>query len=194
MNTPIHKLLDLQHVKRWNMVGITTEDTVPSHSFRVAMIAMAIRKVIARDRPVSWTEQEVCYYALIHDVKECHTGDIATPTKIKMAENGFRADDYQYEDEDEDHPTPELETLVKVADLIDAWVFIAEHGMGARARENEKGIFESMIDKINSCDEVIRNAACEVVDNIKHRPKTKNDRRKGKGAEEKGTGSYTWVV
>jgi len=83
---PIDKLLDCQHVKRWSMIATSANSNVASHSFNVAMIAMAIRKKMFNT--AHYTEQDVCYYALIHDVDEAETGDMPTPTKMAIRARG----------------------------------------------------------------------------------------------------------
>ena len=77
MITPIDKLMDLHYTQRWTLVGTNKESTVASHSFNVAMIAMDIRKRMFNTSDAS--EMEVCFFALIHDVKETYTGDMPTP-------------------------------------------------------------------------------------------------------------------
>jgi len=115
------------------MVHTVADSTVASHSFNVAMIAMAIRKKMFNTNHFS--EMEVCYYALIHDVKEAHTGDLPTPTKVRMRECGFDPENFDKNIPDEDEPPPHIKVIVKMADMIDNYCFIYEYGAGTRARE-----------------------------------------------------------
>lgn len=133
MKTPIDVLMDCQYVKRWTMVGVSMESTVASHSFGVAMIAMEIRKRMFNTASI--TEKDVCYYALIHDVKESYTGDIPTPTKTGMKAAGFDPDNYHDDHIGEEPPSGVLiQSIIKAADLIENYVFIKEHATGTRGR------------------------------------------------------------
>ena len=130
MKTPISNVLDAQHVKRWSLVATTAESNVASHSFNVAMIAMSIAQRMA------WTPfgvMSICYNALMHDIAEVFTGDVPTPTKIAMKQRGvdFNSLFHNHEDSIMDNETL---AIVKLADLIDNWYFIREHGSGVRAR------------------------------------------------------------
>lgn len=131
MRNSIDRLMDAEHCKRWSMVGTTSDSNVATHSFNVAMLAMAIRKEMFNT--IACSEQEVCYFALIHDVKEVHTGDIPTPTKNKMRAAGFDPDHFDPEVPDEEEPRRFVKTIVKLADLIDNYLFISQHGQGTRA-------------------------------------------------------------
>ena len=135
MKTPISVLLDCQYVSRWSMVGTDKESNVASHSFNVAMIAVAIYSRIPPEFQAH-SYAEVSWYALIHDVREAYTGDIPTPTKEKMRKAGFDPDMIDPASEEDELPAPQfLRTVTKVADLVENAAFISEHGIGARGRE-----------------------------------------------------------
>jgi hypothetical protein len=131
MSKPIDKLMDCQHVKRWTLVATTAESTVASHSFNVAVLAMAIMRKMRNIRGTSVAE--VCYYALMHDVDEAETGDIPTPTKTAIRNAGV--DPNHLFDTQEPNKVPEhIARIIRLADLIDNYIFIAEHGVGTRGR------------------------------------------------------------
>ena len=92
MQTPIDRALDAQYIKRWALVGTVIDNNVAVHSFNVALIAMDIRKRMSYDRAVS--EMELCYFAVLHDMREVYTGDIPTPTKEKMKQAGFDPENF----------------------------------------------------------------------------------------------------
>lgn len=162
----IHHLLDLQYVKRWNIVGTTMEDNVQSHSFRVAVIAMAIcRKMPIAD--MSDFINDVVQYALLHDAEEAFTGDIATPVKDEMKKSGFNPTDVFRRLIPA--TTKNVNDVVKMADLIDNYYFIKTHGVGERAREAERYVSERMRLKIRECSDDLAKAANEVLYEISMR-------------------------
>lgn len=135
---PIDKLLDCQHVKRWSMIATSANSNVASHSFNVAMIAMAIRKKMFNT--AHYTEQDVCYYALIHDVDEAETGDMPTPTKMAIRARGVEPNALFETQCMAPKPIEIIQKIIKMADLIDNYCFICEHGVGARARLAESEV------------------------------------------------------
>ena len=129
---PIDKLMDCHHVKRWTLVGTTETSTVASHSFNVAMIALAIRKHMFNTAHID--KGQLAFYALMHDVDEAETGDIPTPTKTALRAKGVEPNDLFETQGSIPNPPPEYEVIIKLADLIENYIFISEHGVGARAR------------------------------------------------------------
>jgi hypothetical protein len=128
---PIDKLMDCQHVKRWNLVCTAAESNVASHSFNVAMLAMAIRRQM-RVR-VGVSEADICYYALMHDVDEAETGDMPTPTKAALKKAGVDPNALYCTQGSISLPEPATQTIIKVADLLENYLFISQHGVGTRA-------------------------------------------------------------
>lgn len=131
MKTPIVNVLDAQHVKRWSLVGTTAESNVASHSFNVAVLAMEIAK---RMSYTPFGLMGICYNALLHDIAEVFTGDVPTPTKTAMKNKGVNFNELFYNYEDDVMVGNDTRAIVKLADLIDNWYFIDQHGAGARAR------------------------------------------------------------
>jgi hypothetical protein len=133
MKTPIDKLMDAQYIKRWAIVGTATENNLATHSFNVAMLAMEIYKRMP-DMYMRYSERDICFYALIHDIGEVYTGDIPTPTKVKMLKAGLDINTFDPEVAEEAWPSEEVKKIVKAADLIDNYIFIKDNGIGSRAR------------------------------------------------------------
>ena len=129
---PIDKLLDCQHVKRWTLLSTATQSNVASHSFNVAMIALAIRKKMFNT--LSFSDHEVAFYALMHDVDEAETGDMPTPTKEAIRKHGVEPNALFESQRLAPEPPPKIKEIIKLADLIDNYVFIRENGVGTRAR------------------------------------------------------------
>lgn len=129
---PIDKLMDCQHVKRWTLINTTATSTVASHSFNVAMIALAIRKKMYNT--LHFSSHEVAFYALMHDIDEAETGDMPTPTKIAIRNKGVEPNALFETQRLAPKPPPVIAEIIKLADLIDNFVFIYDHGTGTRGR------------------------------------------------------------
>ncbi len=169
MITPIEKMLDLQYVQRWTTVGTTRESNVATHSFNVAVIAMAIYREIYNK--VGYTERDVCSYAIIHDYLEAYSGDISTPVKEAMVESGFCPDKFDYGAPREMLPESGMpKAIVKMADLIDNWNFIRQHNSGTRGARAVQFAEDKLHEAVqNSCED-LQDATRKVIDRILERP------------------------
>ena len=116
MRTSPDRAYDAQHVKRWSLVATTAESTVASHSFNVAVLAMAIRKQMRNTIDID--VKDVCYYAILHDIDEVFTGDIPTPTKTAMRAQGVEPNTL-FPGQEVAEPTDKVRAVVKMADLIE---------------------------------------------------------------------------
>lgn len=169
MITPIEKMLDLQYVQRWTTVGTTRESNVATHSFNVAVIAMAIYREIYNK--VGYTERDVCYYAIIHDYLEAYSGDIPTPVKEAMRESGFCPDSVDYGAPRETFPKDGMpRDIVKMADLIDNWNFIRQHNDGARGAGAVQFAHNKLQVAVQGSCEDLQAATKKVIDRILERP------------------------
>lgn len=164
---PIDTLMDCQHVRRWTLVCTTAPSTVASHSFNVACLAMAIRAAMRNTNHFS--EQEVCYYAILHDVDESETGDIPTPTKRAMRENGVEPNSLFTTQGLLPEPPPHIKAIIKMADLLENWFFIHEHGSGSRARRSEAGIKQKLLAAIEDAAPDLQAGTREVMDYLVNR-------------------------
>lgn len=167
LKTPVDRLMDAQHTKRWSLVGTTIENTVATHSFNVAVLAMAIRRKMMNTNHIS--ESELCFFALMHDIKEVYTGDIPTPTKAKMRGAGFDPENFDPEVPDERQPPPEMKAIIRLADLIDNYLFIAEHGQGTRARSAAAEVSSRLGRAIGGAPSDLQQAAQWVLEYVKGR-------------------------
>ncbi|XID95651.1 5'-deoxynucleotidase [Paenibacillaceae bacterium WGS1546] len=134
-------LYRLRHIERWSLMRNTAKENVAEHSYHVALIAHALA-CIARDifnKDVN--PDEAATYALFHDAAEAFTGDIPTPVKHhnpRILAN-FREIEAMAADRllanvpselqasyrpllKRKPPNPELELLLKAADLLDAYL------------------------------------------------------------------------
>ena len=136
------------HVKRWQIVQVSREQTLAEHSFNVAMIAERINS----DSNAGLDMAEVYRWALHHDLIEVLTGDLNTVFKARVKDiYGSDATDRVESGIDVGYDNIKHETcdlvkfIVKLADTIDAYVFLDLHGVGHHARnEVSPRIFEHL--------------------------------------------------
>lgn len=147
------------HVKRWQIVRVAREQTIAEHMYRVYHIAVDIAGSLALTTGQMLNVQS---WALLHDMPEVVTGDIATPTKRAMRQAIPDQDPLRHIELSLDDGYRELCTglkesdplvldVVKLADLIEAINFLMVEGMGNHAAEVEVGLREAFLDKLNEC-------------------------------------------
>lgn len=173
---PIDKLMDCHHVKRWTLVGTVSESTVASHSFNVAVIALAIRKRMYNTIHID--KGMLSYYALMHDVDESETGDMPTPTKAAIRSFGVEPNALFETQGQEAEPPPEYKIIIKLADLIENYIFICEQGVGARARAASIEVEGRMRRAIADAPTDAGTAAAYVLDYITDRKSDSDEERK----------------
>lgn len=174
---PIDKLMDCQTTKRWTLCNTTLDSNVASHSFNVAVIAMAIFKEMFHKEGHS--ERDVCYYAMLHDVDEAETGDIPTPTKLALKNSGVDPSKVLFTQGLLPEPPEFIAELVKIADLLENYVFISEFGVGTRARVATFDTSRRLTDAIDgSSRKDMARAAMAVLDYIKGRYSDTDQERK----------------
>ncbi len=115
-------MLNLSYVKRWVITDNLREISVAEHSYRVAVIAMALietyRSIIFATETIAAAGTHpyinsdwVIRSCLCHDVEEAYTGDVPGP------------------DKDKTKPWPDPRTMdkgaivVKLADIIETWTW-----------------------------------------------------------------------
>lgn len=122
-------------IPRWCIVQTTTKDYVASHSYFVALYSRSIAEVIR------WrgNREYLLMAALMHDHDESITGDITGPVKNTVV--GDRAPDFLFEKSQErmgslldsfhdledsipSHEADEANSIVMVADKLDALLFL----------------------------------------------------------------------
>lgn len=164
---PIDKLMDCQHVKRWNLIPTTADSNVASHSFNVAVIAIALRRKMFNTNHFS--EEEVCYHAMLHDIDEAETGDLPTPTKTAIRQHGVDPNALFETQGSQPEPPACIKGIVKMADLIENCVFINEHGTGTRGRYAAAEVSRRLADAIDGAPPDLQQAARWVLDYITNR-------------------------
>ncbi len=182
MKTPIDRALDAQHVKRWSLVATTAESNVASHSFNVAVIAMAIRDQMKNTIDID--RRDVCYHALLHDIDEVFTGDIPTPTKMAMRAQGVEPNAL-FEGQEVSNPPDKVRAIIKIADLIDNYTFICHHGAGVRATGATAEVRGRLVAALDGASPDLGRAGREVLAYIAERRSEHPEERKRLEAEGK---------
>lgn len=127
-------------VRRWSIVRTFNDDPVSGHLFYVSFYALQIARLIEWQGPLA----DLTFVAMMHDIEETISGDIVSPVKHEIVDEGrynnFIAGEMKarlpmietqlgviMESEFGD----QIEKIVKVADKIDAVLFlIIEQRMG----------------------------------------------------------------
>ena len=135
----IQDVLRAGHIKRWNIINTTRQQTLAEHLFNVAMISDVLLERLHqqeyRDITLAW--------ALMHDVPEVVCGDTPTPTKKRMEARGFDMEKIYDEIDPTYKATKETAEevnfgmpwkIVKAADLMEAIHFLTENGVGNHAK------------------------------------------------------------
>ncbi len=127
------------HVTRWHSVRVGRQQTLAEHHYLVAMLTNKLAKDILN---VSDSERlNMVEYAMWHDLPEILLGDLPSPLKRRVAQlcsggpNPLdileqQAAPWLFNQKKKLQEKPEQAIIVKLADLIDAIVFIEQEGMG----------------------------------------------------------------
>jgi 5'-deoxynucleotidase len=146
----IKTLMRLSHVRRWHIVQVDREQSVAEHSARVQLLAVELATASGMD-PVQVFK--TMRWALWHDVPEIVIGDLPTPTKKAVnCEELERAASSTYREILTLTP-PDVQMIVKIADLIEAALYLEEHGRGEHAREVYLGVVVDLHALVDSTDE-----------------------------------------
>jgi hypothetical protein len=143
----LNEQMRAQHVKRWGIVQVAREQTIAEHMYGVAVIAghLAIK--------MGWEGLEdperqltLLRWSLSHDLIEVLTGDLASPFKsqAKMLNDAFveqveNSMSPWYAGVRARVADPEVEMIVKLADMIEALNFITDNGLGQHAIRQVEG-------------------------------------------------------
>jgi 5'-deoxynucleotidase YfbR-like HD superfamily hydrolase len=149
MSLTTYEQLRACHVKRWHIVQTHRTQTLAEHSFAVAVIAGSLAtacgyKGLLHDR----LRLLLLQTALTHDLIEVRTGDMPTPFKRELEKVGGpgiveRAEDCvdsDFSGSMRQSAGTEIETIVKLADQIEAIFFLQDNGYGQHAVEVLDGL------------------------------------------------------
>lgn len=116
----LSKLFTLSNVPRWAIIDKYRTQSVGEHTFRVCAIVLTLVREFDR-RGLYVSKSKALELAILHDVDEAWSGDLPTPFKRlkNLQESTFRPD------------TNEA-FLVKLADLLEATIFLDRYGVNAK--------------------------------------------------------------
>jgi 5'-deoxynucleotidase len=149
------------HVRRWHIVQTSREQTLAEHSFAVAVIAGTLAAAMQYKGLMHHSLQlRLLQHALAHDLIEVRTGDMPTPFKRFLEKAGGVGIVEKAEDlVDSDHTGAmrqvegsEIETIVKLADQIEAIYFLQDNGVGAHAKTVLDGLRMNLSVAVNSAE------------------------------------------
>jgi len=109
-----HPFMRASIIPRWAIIRMSRTQSVAEHSFNVAMITRAILSNFIME---TMDDNEIIVAALDHDWKEeIYTGDIPSPAKV-----------------DHEQPVGTGNKVIKLADMIEAYVFAEAHCVDSAA-------------------------------------------------------------
>jgi 5'-deoxynucleotidase len=162
MTLPKLELADLAragHVTRWHSVRTFRDQTLAEHLFMVTRISNRLAKDILGPDLDDSGLLRIMEYASLHDTPELLMGDLPSPLKRHIEticgdSNPIREIERRIapwlDDMENDilRRNPEHLAIVKLADLIDAILFIEHEGIGRHAQEVCRGLKEILAGKI----------------------------------------------
>ncbi len=147
------------HVTRWHSVRTTRNQTLAEHHYMVTRLSNRLAKEILGPALDDSGLLRIMDYASLHDTPELLMGDLPSPLKRHIeAISGDNNPIHLIEQEiapwlgemreEMRRRNPEHLLIVKLADLIDALLFIEHEGIGAHAREVGRGLREILAAKV----------------------------------------------
>lgn len=123
----ITQIMRSQHISRWTIVATTRNQSLAEHTFNVTMLV--------RDfcRRVKMDDVLMMKAALEHDLDEVMTGDIPTPVKSRMREQGFDPKVLEGPAANVQTLSPFQRHVLKMIDVLESIHFIRNFGAGRRA-------------------------------------------------------------
>lgn len=144
------------HVSRWQVVRTARQQTLAEHLYLVRVITMEFCDLLGLGPEDSQIAEQ---WALEHDVPEVRTGDLATPVKAAMREavphdDPIRRIELSYSDSYailygtiKAH-YPHVRAMVKMADTLEAVMFLDIEGMGVHAKVVKQELWSSLKEQI----------------------------------------------
>jgi len=148
----IKDVLRTGHVNRWQIVRTARQQTLAEHLYLVTMLSLEIADLISLEEITNEDKIALMDWSLNHDVPEVITGDIATPMK-KMIRSMCPEDPFDILERQlsekysmaKDAVTGNyLESVVKMADIMDGIIFLDTEGLGEHAEYVKKHLLESL--------------------------------------------------
>ena len=152
------------HVTRWHSVRTSRNQTLAEHHYMVTRISNRLAKDILGPELDDSGLLLIMEYASLHDTPELLMGDLPSPLKrhieqISRADNPVKAIEAEIapwlvemkNGIKEKHP--EYLTIIKLADLIDAILFIEHEGIGKHATVVAKGLHQQFRKKVEEAEQ-----------------------------------------
>lgn len=118
--------------KRWTIVNLTRPQSVAEHLHRVYFIAMGLSEALGVEHHNTFDASAIGRHALTHDLHEVISGD--PPSNLKRAApDAFKrieemARQQMGLDSSDSHRGTVVESVVKLADVIEALLFAYQNG------------------------------------------------------------------
>lgn len=144
----IDEQMRVAHVNRWQIVRTAREQTLAEHLYRVFLIVRHFGPQIGLT-----PEDQRCAenFALLHDLPEVKTGDIASPVKSMLPSLESIEAEYSRDHLDAMAACSRSALkLVKMADLVEAVCFLAVEGMGQHAADVHDEIYNRVLNIIKN--------------------------------------------
>ncbi len=167
MHLPKLTLADLArsgHVSRWHSVRTSRDQTLAEHHYMVTRISNRMAKdILGSDLDDSGLLQ-IMEYASLHDTPELLMGDLPSPLKrhiehISGKNNPIKAIEHEIAPWLTEmrasirRTNPEYLLIVKLADIMDALVFITDEGIGTHAGKVVQILEGMFADKLRQAEE-----------------------------------------
>ena len=143
----IQDVMRAGHIKRWNIINTSREQTLAEHLFNVAMISQTICDRCGVDEYIANIAMQ---WALIHDIPEVVCGDTPSPTKRRMVKMGMDMEEL-YDSIDPTYAKVKYlaiesgaKYIVKMADLVESVNFLRDNGVGRHAEAVCDSLAEEM--------------------------------------------------
>ena len=184
MKTPAIPKINLQdisrsgHVTRWHSVRTLRDQTLAEHHYMVTMLVNKMVKEIPIE-PIKDSERLLLIeYALWHDTPELLMGDIASPLKRRIEDiSGKNNPIKQIEKEiapwlstlsEKIEAKPELHIIFKLADVMDAIIFINQEGIGNHANAVTKSLENTFLNKVSAGKKINPDYKWHIAEEILH--------------------------
>ncbi len=166
MTIPKLTLADLArsgHITRWHSVRTARDQTLAEHHYMVTRISNRLAKdIFASDLDDSGLLM-IMEYASLHDTPELLMGDMPSPLKRHIEQISGENNPIEIIEaeiapwladmKDEIRAThPEYLVIVKLADLLDAILFIEYEGIGNHAKEVSRGLHKQFYRRIERAE------------------------------------------
>lgn len=166
MHLPKLTLADLArsgHVSRWHSVRTSRDQTLAEHHYMVTRISNRLAKDILGSDLDDSGLLKIMEYASLHDTPELLMGDLPSPLKrhieqISGENNPITAIEHEIAPWLTEmkasirRTNPEYLLIIKLADIMDALVFITDEGIGAHAGKVVQILEGMLADKLSQAE------------------------------------------